>query len=131
MPDIEIISLRLNLEKDDDRRLFELLQKRVSQVDQSRNEFLKHLLLDCLLELSAEKPAARPSKEQQPCQPAGKPSGRSAPDVPGPDSNSVISPEYRSNPVDSPVPSGTSREDGDNHREFDAETAALVASFVS
>jgi hypothetical protein len=131
MPDIEIISLRLNLEKGDDRRLFELLQKRVSQVDQSRNEFLKHLLLDCLLELPAEKPAARPSKEQQPCQPAGKPSGRSAPDVPGPDSNSVVSWEDRSNPVGSPVSTQTSKKRSDDHREFDAETAALVASFVS
>lgn len=128
MADIEIISVRLNLKKDDDRRLFDLLQKRVSQVDQSRNEFLKRLLLGCLSGCSlAKKPAALSSEERQPCRPAD----RSGSNVPKPGSNPAVSRKDRSNPAGSPVPSGASRENGDNHGESDSETAALVASLVS
>ncbi len=48
MPNIEIISLRFNLDKDEDRGLFELLQKRCDPG--KRNEFLKHaLLINCLI----------------------------------------------------------------------------------
>jgi hypothetical protein len=47
MPTIEVIYLRFNLDKDDDRRLFEALKARTSSG--KRNEYIKKLLLDCLV----------------------------------------------------------------------------------
>ncbi len=47
MPNIEVIYLRFNLDKNDDRRLFEALKARTS--GGKRNEYIKKLLLDCLV----------------------------------------------------------------------------------
>ena len=54
MPNIEIISIRFNLGKDNDRRLFQILQERPDSG--KRNEFLKQVLSDCLLK---ERPDAK------------------------------------------------------------------------
>jgi hypothetical protein len=62
MPNIEMILVRFNLDKEDDRRLFELLRKRCAP--RKRNEFLKKALLQCLTEETGEKPGARPIKKQ-------------------------------------------------------------------
>jgi len=63
MPNVEIISVRFNLEKDEDRRLFEELQKRSDPG--KRNEFLKKVLLECLTaDRVSVKPAARSFKRQ-------------------------------------------------------------------
>ncbi len=64
MPNIEIISIRLNLDKDDDRKLFEQLRKQLRKVDGSRNEFLKHLLLAALSGYQAAGAAEQPSRRQ-------------------------------------------------------------------
>jgi hypothetical protein len=104
MPNIVIISVRLNLDKDDDRILFEKLQKRLGKVDQSRNEFLKHLLLNCLSGKSqAGKAAARPLRKPQPHAPAGK-----------------------ATPAAEKLP-----EKVDEQGLSDADAAALVSSFVN
>jgi hypothetical protein len=47
MPNIEVILLRFNLDKDDDRRLFKALKTRTSSG--KRNDYIKKLLLDRLL----------------------------------------------------------------------------------
>jgi hypothetical protein len=93
MPIIEIISLRLNLDKDEDRRLFETINE---QADAGkRNEFLKRILLQCLVgagsggKSSAKqtKPRIRAGADQQADQiapaPPAQPLPVSAP-APGP-----------------------------------------------
>ena len=62
MPNIEIILVRFNLDKEDDRRLFELLQKR--SMPRKRNEFLKKVLLKYMTEEAGGKSVARPTKKQ-------------------------------------------------------------------
>ena len=61
MPKIEIVSLRLNLDKDEDRRLWESLQSKSEPG--KRNEFLKQSLLRCLSEGKAGvEPPERPER---------------------------------------------------------------------
>jgi len=62
MPNIEIILVRFNLDKEDDRRLFELLQKR--SMPRKRNEFLKKVLLKRMIEETEGKSVARRTKKQ-------------------------------------------------------------------
>ncbi len=54
--------VRFNLDKEDDRRLFELLQKR--SMPRKRNEFLKKVLLKYMTEEAGGKSGARPTKKQ-------------------------------------------------------------------
>ncbi len=132
MANIEIVSIRLNLDKEDDRRLFETLRQRLSQVGRSRNEFLKHLLLYCLTEYSLEgEPAKRSSKNQESRGPAEEFSGRHAPVVSGAESGPGISQEVISSPVDSQASAQPVSDHCDERREFDAQTAAFVATFLS
>ncbi len=61
MANIEIISVRFNLAKDDDRRLFEALQKRSDPG--KRNEFIKQALMHGLAIELGEKPVAQITKK--------------------------------------------------------------------
>ena len=64
MPTIEIISLRLNLDKADDRLLFETIGERADAG--KRNEFLKQALLEYLTAKGAGgSPPARQLKSRQ------------------------------------------------------------------
>ncbi len=62
MANIEIISVRFNLAKEDDHRLFEELQKRADPG--KRNEFIKQVLLECLTNSGRGKQVVRISKKQ-------------------------------------------------------------------
>ena len=62
MPNIQIILVRFNLDREDDRRLFELLQKR--SMPRKRNEFLKKVLLKGMMEEAGGKSVVRPTKKQ-------------------------------------------------------------------
>ena len=62
MPNIEIILVRFNLDKEDDCRLFELLQKR--SMPRKRNEFLKKALLKCMMEEAGGKSVARLTRKE-------------------------------------------------------------------
>lgn len=52
MPNIEIISLRFNLDKEDDRKLFKALQERSGSG--KRNEFIKQILFTYVMGVSAD-----------------------------------------------------------------------------
>jgi hypothetical protein len=128
MPNIEIISVRFNLDKDEDRRLFDVLQKRSDPG--KRNEFLKKVLFNYLSEDSeGGKSVARASKKQtrEPAQPRDdvhKPeatgSGRTVAAGPHPEPKPVVDA-----PSDGPVSSAVA-----NAMEPDPEAAGLVGSFV-
>ncbi len=63
MPNIEIIALRLNLDKEQDRELFETIK---SLVDiGNRNVFLKRSLLECLTEGGGGKKTIGQDKKHQ------------------------------------------------------------------
>ncbi len=57
MPNIEMILVRFNLDKEDDRKVFELLQKH--SAPRKRNAFLKKALLQGLAIELGQKPAAQ------------------------------------------------------------------------
>lgn len=128
MPNIEIISVRFNLDKDEDRRLFEVLQKRSDPG--KRNEFFKRALFNYLSEDSeGGKSVARVSKKQtrEPARPpddVNKPeateSGRTAAAGPHPKPRPVVDA-----PSDGPASSAVA-----NAVEPDPEAAGLVGSFV-
>lgn len=63
MPTIEIISVRFNLDKENDRKLFEEVQKNVP--DGKRNEFLKELLYDRFMKTGAIAGKAKPTAKKQ------------------------------------------------------------------
>ena len=128
MPKIEIVSLRFNLDKEDDNRLFALLQKRADTG--KRNEFLKQLLGEALTvgvsgdrtkARNARKPPREPveSVEDQPAQEAQGPAQTSAP---APESGPRPAAHVQTN---GPDPGGAS-----STAEPDREAANLVGSFV-
>ncbi|MHB8843327.1 MAG: hypothetical protein ACYC7L_01135 [Nitrospirota bacterium] len=128
MPKIEIVSLRFNLDKEDDNRLFALLQKRADTG--KRNEFLKQLLCDALTagvagDKTKTRQTRKPPREQfepaadQPAQEAQEPAQTSAP---GPESGPRTAAHGQTN---GPDPGGAS-----STAEPDREAASLVGSFV-
>jgi len=128
MPNIEIISLRFNLAKDNDYRLFEALQE---QADSGkRNEFIKQVLFDHIVEAIPEgKPDARPPQKQ----------AREPKDRHGVMRLSGVAELVRvaaPGPRSSPCPAadvatvGQAAQEQENHREPDAEAAGLVSQFV-
>ncbi len=126
MPNIEIISLRFNLDKDEDRRLFEVLQKRTDPG--KRNEFLKQSLLECLSGSGARGKAAR-TVRKQPLEPAYHPAER-LPEVPGPETRVASGPQAPPKPVAAHVADEKASEVHGAPNDADSEAAGLVASFV-
>ena len=128
MPNIEIISLRFNLAKDNDRRLFEALQE---QTDSGkRNEFIKQVLFDRIVEEIPEgKPDAGPQKKQasEPKERHGvrrlsgvsEPGRATAPDL-------LTSPS----PAAGVTPVGKETHGQEIRQEPDLEAAGLVSQFV-
>lgn len=128
MPKIEIVSLRFNLDKEDDNRLFALLQKRADTG--KRNEFLKQLLCDALTAgVAGDKMKARHAKKpiREPFEPAAD---RQAPEAKGPAQTAALGPEPGPKPAayaqtGSPDSGGASCT-----TEPDRDAANLVGSFV-
>jgi hypothetical protein len=128
MPNIEIISVRFNLNKDEDRRLFEVLQKRSDPG--KRNEFIKQVLLrylagDSVGGKSVARPSKRQSKERD-----GPPDEIRQPEVSGPALTVAPGVELPPKPLvdvpsDGPASSGVA-----SAGEPDLEAAGLVRSFV-
>jgi hypothetical protein len=125
MPNIEIISLRFNLDKDEDRRLFEALQKRSDPG--KRNEFLKHALLECLAQGVAGGKAVRTSRKQA-REPALPPAVR-LPEEPGPELTPAPGHEAPQ-PVSGHIAIEQAPGGHKNGQEADSEAVGLVASFV-
>jgi hypothetical protein len=123
MPNIEIISLRLNLDKAEDRALYETIKSLVDTGN--RNEFLKRSLRECLTEDGVRKATAGRAKKQR--RDLSEPTvGQVFPEAPGP-----------ARPVASSITKTTSypvsRKSADNSQDQEAsekEAAGLVASFV-
>ena len=125
MPNIEIISLRFNLDKDEDRRLFETLQKRTDPG--KRNEFLKQVLLECLLGGSAGGKAVRTVRKQH-REPASPPTER-LPEFSGSET-SAPGPKAPPKPVAPNIADEKASGGRGSPNEADSEAAGLVASFV-
>jgi hypothetical protein len=126
MPAIEIISLRFNLDKEDDRKLWEELIRRIDPG--KRNEFLKKLLLENILKNGdAGSQGARKPKKQlketahhpspQPVEAAGP----EPPAAPGPPvGQKVVPAESREKPL----------ADHEDQAGTEAEAASLVSQFA-
>jgi hypothetical protein len=128
LPNIEIITVRFNLDKDDDRRIFEELQKRSDPG--KRNDFLKQVLLGYLAGNSmGGKSGARASKKQTK-ERYGPPDDLRQPEV----SRSALTGATGLEPPQTPVVDAPS--DGPVSRmvasaeEPDPEATGLVGSFV-
>ncbi len=125
MANIEIISVRFNLAKGDDRRLFEALQKRSDPG--KRNEFIKQVLLECLTDSGRAKPVMRTPKKQ---------SRGPAPAEPVTGEHAMVIEEtpQAAEPVAAPVPGEPSLHpaaDKDTSAAVpDLEASGLVGSFV-
>jgi hypothetical protein len=126
MPNIEIISLRFNLDKDDDRRLFEALHKRSDPG--KRNEFLKQTLLECLSGSGAGGKAVRKVR-RQPKEPAYPPAERLH-EVPEPEIQAVPGPQAPPMPALGNITDKQASDGCGSPNEADSEAAGLVASFV-
>ncbi len=113
MANIEIISVRFNLAKDDDRRLFEALQKRSDPG--KRNEFIKQALMQGLAIELGEKPVARLTK---------KASKRAKVEEP---ETQVATPSAQQMSGDRP---SLPVSDNTNAAETDPEVAELIGSIV-
>ena len=128
MPKIEIVSLRFNLDKEDDNRLFALMQKRADAG--KRNEFLKQLLGDALTAgVAGDRPKARHVKKppREPVEPAAD---RFAQEDQSPAKTAAPGPEAVPRPAahvqtNAPDPGGVS-----STAEPDREAVSLVGSFV-
>jgi len=128
MPKIEIVSLRFNLDKEDDNRLFALLQRKADTG--KRNEFLKQLLCDALTAgVSGDRPKSRHVKKptREPIEPAAD---RPAQEDQHPAQTVAPGPEPGPTPAahgqtNGPDPGGAS-----STTEPDREAASLVGSFV-
>ncbi len=122
MPNIEIIALRLNLDKEQDRALFEKIK---SLVDiGNRNVFLKRSLLECLTEGSAgKKTIGQDKKHQNLSRPAV---GQAIPET------SVLARSVPSGITKTSVDSVSSESDNDSldQEASKKEAMGLVASFV-
>jgi len=128
MPNIEIISLRFNLAKDDDRRIFEALQEKADTG--KRTEFIKQVLFDRIVEENPEgKPDAGPIKKQARA-PKAAPSTRpfSGTSKPGPAVASC--PEASALPDALPCTVDQATQGQEDHQKHDAEAAGLVSQFV-
>lgn len=127
MPIIEIISLRLNLEKEADNRLFEILKKR-SDLGK-RNEFIKQALLEHLSEGGvASKPAARAVKKTAK-EPVGSSSVQESSGEPGPEVPREHGLPVRQEPTK--APSAPAPVTGDSGSDNDhSEAASLVSQFA-
>ena len=128
MPKIEIVSLRFNLDKEDDNRLFALLQKRADPG--KRNEFLKQLLGDALTAgVAGDRPKARQSKKppREPFEPAAD---QPAPEAQGPAQTAAPGPEPGTRPAAHVQTSGPDPGAVSSTAEPDREAASLVGSFV-
>ncbi len=128
MPNIEIISLRFNLDKDEDRRLFEALQKRSDPG--KRNEFLKQVLLECLAGGGAGGKSAVRTSRKQSRETASPPAVQRLPEVPGPEHLSAPGPQAQPKPVGGHVVDEQASGGHENGQEADSEAVGLVASFV-
>ncbi len=127
MPIIEIISLRLNLDKEADNKLFEILKKRSDSG--KRNEFIKKALLEYLSEVDvAGKPAVRAVKkaDKDPVRPP-------AVQVSGGEPDPEV-PQERGSPIPRELPSAPSApEPGTDHssgNDDHSEAASLVSQFA-
>ena len=128
MPNIEIISLRFNLDKDNDRKLFEALQERADSG--KRNEFLKQVLFDCIVEDSPEgNSAVKPSKKQ--AKVSKEPHGvRRLSGVAETGRAAALGPQASPRPASDVAAVGQAARGQENHQEPDAEAAGLVSQFV-
>ena len=123
MPVIEILSLRLNLDKEDDRRLFEILQKRADPG--KRNEFMKQALLECLSEEgSGSRSNARQSRKQLKDR-AEPTANRIHPEVSRSVRTATAGPQPLPKPVSDAPSVGPAVE-----MESDSDAAGLVESFI-
>ena len=128
MPNIEIISLRFNLDKDNDRKLFEALQERADSG--KRNEFIKQVLFDRIMEESPEgKSAVRPPRKQ--ARVSKEPHGvRRLSGVAETRRAAALGPQASSRPAADVAAVGQAARGQENHQEPDAEAAGLVSQFV-
>jgi hypothetical protein len=127
MPNIEIISLRFNLNRNNDRKLFEALQERADSG--KRNEFLKQVLFDCIVEDSPEgNSAVRPSKKQA----RESKESHAVRGLSGvAETRRAAAPGPQASPKSATDATAGGPACGDvNHLESDAETAGLVSQFV-
>lgn len=128
MPTIEIISIRFNLDKEDDRKLFEALQRRFDSG--KRNELLKQALQGCLVgDVQSGKPIAAPTPEKRQKAKSGQPAvsdDHKASAAPRPDPESTTS-------AARPLVAADEEHDLSQHEEpagDSSENAGVVASFV-
>jgi len=128
MPKIEIVSLRFNLDKEDDNRLFVLLQKRADAG--KRNEFLKQLLGDALTAgVAGDRPKARQTKKP-PREPFEPIADRPAQEDQHPAQTAAPGPEPGPKPATHAQTSGPDPGGASSTAEPDREAASLVGSFV-
>ena len=128
MPNIEIITVRFNLDKDDDRRIFEELQKRSDPG--KRNEFLKQVLLGYLAGNGmGGKSGARASKKQtKEC--SEHPDDQRQSEVSGSDLTGATGLEPSQTPVVDAPSDGLASRKVASAEEPDPEAAGLVGSYV-
>lgn len=128
MPIIEIISLRLNLDKEEDCKLWDALRKLAE--GGKRNEFLKQTLLECLVEGGAAgKPAVRASHRRIKT-PASEPAEQSPPKPAEP---AAMTESAAPSPPVAPRPGTAQATDNTPTVELngsDAEAAGLVSQFA-
>ncbi len=127
MPNIEIISLRFNLDKDEDRRLFETLQKRTDPG--KRNEFLKQVLLEWLSGGDTGGKAIR-AVRRQPKEPTLPPRDQRLREELGPEPTSAPGPQAPPKPAAAHGAERQASGGRESPQEADSEAVGLVASFV-
>lgn len=128
MPKIEFVSLRFNLDKEDDNRLFALLQKRADTG--KRNEFLKQLLGEALTagvagDKTKTRQTRKPPREQ--FEPA---EDRPALEDQSPAQTAAPGPEPGPRPAAHGQTNGPDPGDASSTAGPDREAASLVSSFV-
>jgi hypothetical protein len=125
MSKIEIIALRFNLDKEDDNRLFTLLQKRVPFG--KRNELLKHLLALALREsATGGRVTGRRAKEasREPL------AGNVSLEVQGPPQAPAPGTEHQPHPITDRQSGGQVLGGDSSSGEPEREAANLVGSLV-
>lgn len=128
MPKIEIIPVRFNLDKEDDRKLFEEVQKHSSSG--KRNEFLKQVLYDYLMKGGTTAVRAKPALKKQLKEKLGDPVKLHAAELLELEHPLSSTSEGGLEPVAATYEGAQASGEHETPAEASSEAAGLAASFV-